>query len=60
MVMARPVFPWGIFKVSGRIEARQGIILGKSARWIKAKRARKPGFGHIKARQWQQKGVSGV
>ena len=44
-------------RVSGRIEACQGIILGKSAaRRTSAERPRKPGFGHITARRLQQSG----
>jgi soluble lytic murein transglycosylase-like protein len=40
-------FPWGI-------EARQGIILGKSAAMDAGKSLRKPDFGHINARRLQQ------
>jgi soluble lytic murein transglycosylase-like protein len=38
------------------IEARQGIILGKSSLAARGKRVRKPGFGHIFARRLQQLG----
>src|ERR1700722_13525465 len=49
-------FPKG---VSGRIQPRQGIILGKAAPANRGKRPRKSGFGHINARRLQQEGASG-
>jgi hypothetical protein len=39
-----------IVAIFGPIEARQGIILGKSDRHGSGKRPRKPEFGHIIAR----------
>jgi hypothetical protein len=44
----------GFLRFFGPIEARQGIILGKSGRSGCRKRPRKPEFGHIIARRLQQ------
>jgi hypothetical protein len=44
----------GFLDLSGRIQPRQGIILGKAAPANPGKRPRKPGFGHINARRTQQ------
>src|ERR1700722_19093284 len=48
-------FPKG---VSGPIQPRQGIILGKAAPANPGERPRKPGFGPINARRLQQEGTS--
>jgi hypothetical protein len=44
----------GFLGFFGPIEARQAIILGKSAAADAGKRPRKPEFGHIIARRLQQ------
>jgi hypothetical protein len=50
MVIGAP----GFLRFSGPIEARQGIILGKSAAADAANAQEKPEFGHIIARRLQQ------
>jgi hypothetical protein len=49
MVIGATGFPG----VSGLIEPRQGIILGKSAASMRDKSLTKPIFGHIAARRLQ-------